>query len=352
MTANVLQTDRAAALRAPLMIWLPLSVGGAYVTVFVFQLQEQALSWKLLLFVVGTILGTAFAVAGNVLRKFARPDSIIIRGGFFAIIGEKVFWLIGPQFYGALLGSILGTILLDAAIHNYLHQSPVVTAASTTAASHIPSARHSRGSGPVVQSGLPQSDTGTRTTPTPVEPASALNSTTESGPAITEQPAARANTITPSSGDPSPPPRGPSFDCAKAVSVVENLICKDPTLANADSDLASAYKKALLSDASSSQAAVDSLRSSERVFVAQRNQCTTAECVAQAYRERLTQLTQSDSNAAQVASPQDSTTASIPDTSGQAQMGEPANPRKPGLFSFLAQSRHIRAPVPATAPAH
>jgi uncharacterized protein YecT (DUF1311 family) len=75
----------------------------------------------------------------------------------------------------------------------------------------------------------------------------------------------------------------PSFDCSKAGTQVEKLICANPQLASADADLAILYKKAVA-------ASRDSVLPAQRAFVAKRNLCTTAECVAEAYRSRYEEL--------------------------------------------------------------
>jgi uncharacterized protein YecT (DUF1311 family) len=81
----------------------------------------------------------------------------------------------------------------------------------------------------------------------------------------------------------------PSFDCAKASSNIEKMICGSATLAKADADLATVYHSAL------QQAAGDqlsSIKSAERDFIKQRNQCQTADCVNGVYLTRLAQLQQ------------------------------------------------------------
>jgi hypothetical protein len=62
--------------------------------------------------IVGTIIGSIGALAGNVLRKFARPDTIFTNGGFFQLIWVKVFWAIGPQVIGLFIGVALGSSLV------------------------------------------------------------------------------------------------------------------------------------------------------------------------------------------------------------------------------------------------
>lgn len=58
--------------------------------------------------IAGSILGLIGALAGDAIRKFARPDSVYTNGGFFQLIWIKVFWAIGPQVIGMLLGALIG----------------------------------------------------------------------------------------------------------------------------------------------------------------------------------------------------------------------------------------------------
>ena len=80
----------------------------------------------------------------------------------------------------------------------------------------------------------------------------------------------------------------PSFDCSKASSVVEKLICSTPELATADAEMATFYKKNIAASGSDSAP----IRLGQRAFVAKRNQCSTVACVAEAYRVRYEELAQ------------------------------------------------------------
>ncbi|WP_448653547.1 hypothetical protein ACSHWC_10480 [Pseudomonas fluorescens] len=60
----------------------------------------------------GTALGLAGALLGDVLRKFAHPDSVYTNGGFFQLIWIKVFWACGPQVIGLGIGVALGCSLV------------------------------------------------------------------------------------------------------------------------------------------------------------------------------------------------------------------------------------------------
>lgn len=65
----------------------------------------------------------------------------------------------------------------------------------------------------------------------------------------------------------------PSFDCKAASTPVEKAICADPKLADADREIAGLYKA--LQDLSAA-ADRDRLRTEQRAWLAQRNQCATA----------------------------------------------------------------------------
>jgi uncharacterized protein len=79
-----------------------------------------------------------------------------------------------------------------------------------------------------------------------------------------------------------------SFDCAKAGSPVEKMICSNQMLADYDVRLMSSYKAAMAT--SSDKAAI---RDAQRVWMAQRNACTTLDCVSRAYQIRIRQLSAS-----------------------------------------------------------
>jgi uncharacterized protein YecT (DUF1311 family) len=81
----------------------------------------------------------------------------------------------------------------------------------------------------------------------------------------------------------------PSFDCAKASSNIEKMICENAILAKADSDLSAAYHQSI-QQATGDQ--LSSIKSAERDFIKQRNQCKTADCVHGVYLTRLAQLQQ------------------------------------------------------------
>ncbi|MWV63146.1 hypothetical protein DCO58_00405 [Helicobacter saguini] len=76
----------------------------------------------------------------------------------------------------------------------------------------------------------------------------------------------------------------PSFDCSKAKSVVEHLVCNDVELANLDSKMAAIYRQ------KSSQLNADSkkeLLMTQREWIKSYNNCKTRECVKRALENRI-----------------------------------------------------------------
>lgn len=90
---------------------------------------------------------------------------------------------------------------------------------------------------------------------------------------------------------------GPSFDCAKAESSAEELVCSDPNLAVADRELAETYGLALAAarnlDAGAEEAEA-TLRATQRGWIGGRDECWKADdlkaCVGRAYLSRRAEL--------------------------------------------------------------
>lgn len=80
----------------------------------------------------------------------------------------------------------------------------------------------------------------------------------------------------------------PSFDCRKASTQVENMICDSPRLAALDSELADAYRTALRDSPWAS--ANRRIRSDQTAWIARRNQCQSSRCLSQTYHDRIGEL--------------------------------------------------------------
>jgi hypothetical protein len=69
---------------------------------------------KLLLLILGSGLGYIGALVGDAVRKFALPDAVFTNGGIGQLIKTKLFWMIGPQFVGIVVGSFVGLGIIIA----------------------------------------------------------------------------------------------------------------------------------------------------------------------------------------------------------------------------------------------
>lgn len=81
------------------------------------------------------------------------------------------------------------------------------------------------------------------------------------------------------------PVEAASFDCKKASTVIETLICQDPSLSQMDERLSAAYSAARAKSSNPSQLIAD-----ERTWMVQRNQCQTTACLSHAYSKRIAEL--------------------------------------------------------------
>jgi uncharacterized protein len=73
-----------------------------------------------------------------------------------------------------------------------------------------------------------------------------------------------------------------SFDCAKASTKVEKIICDNPEISMLDDELSASYKTALQDDKQA-----DSIKHAQKQWMKERNGCADADCVQRAYEARL-----------------------------------------------------------------
>ncbi|MEQ1532634.1 MAG: lysozyme inhibitor LprI family protein [Sideroxydans sp.] len=82
-----------------------------------------------------------------------------------------------------------------------------------------------------------------------------------------------------------------SFDCTKAASKVEKLICSDPNLSKLDERLTSTYRTAIKNAVNR-----DLLRHEQKQWLLQRNECIDELCLEKAYATRTIQLLPTETN--------------------------------------------------------
>lgn len=76
-----------------------------------------------------------------------------------------------------------------------------------------------------------------------------------------------------------------SFDCAKAATKVEQMICGDAELSRLDEELAQAYKAAL-----KDQSKAESIKQAQKQWMKERNACADVACMKRVYETRLASL--------------------------------------------------------------
>ncbi|MBH0058087.1 hypothetical protein I6F65_14075 [Pseudoalteromonas sp. SWXJZ94C] len=105
--------EERGLLSKELIIWGVISVP---VAIFMCSAQREyayAGFWlSSLSIILASIFGLVGALIGDALRKFAKPDSVFTSGGFFQLIWIKVFWNIGPQVIGLLIGVVIAGALV------------------------------------------------------------------------------------------------------------------------------------------------------------------------------------------------------------------------------------------------
>jgi uncharacterized protein YecT (DUF1311 family) len=77
----------------------------------------------------------------------------------------------------------------------------------------------------------------------------------------------------------------PSFDCAKAATAVETMICSDPLLVRLDGALAHNYDTMMAADIG--DGARDELKSTQMQWLASRDNCADNQCLVNAYKTRV-----------------------------------------------------------------
>lgn len=119
----------------------------------------------------------------------------------------------------------------------------------------------------------------------------------KAGEAASNQGSEVANDATVTNG--AVPGVSPSFDCAKASSETETMVCGDPHLAQLDNEIARLYKLAENTPQPDRQR-MQELRATQRGWIKGRNECWKADdkraCIVDAYASRIMYLRQGYAN--------------------------------------------------------
>ncbi len=97
------------------ILWGVIAIGFSILVVMVNTAPAVAKAGffaKLFGIILGAITGTLGALAGDMIRKFAKPDFMMTSGGMGSIIWMKLFWMAGPQVIGLVIGTIIGNSLI------------------------------------------------------------------------------------------------------------------------------------------------------------------------------------------------------------------------------------------------
>lgn len=238
------------------------------------------------------VVGPIASWIGDVFRRFTMPDRIYAKGAV-ELFGQRIFWAAGPQAVAAFLafcgmfafmGEFGGTTGETAASREAEVRRAI---GNRTEAGSTPAERRTVVEAPAAlaegAASLPvvpadtRSQSGTRPSaveqvssaerpPAPVEVAPIIESTL---PQTAESSRIQA-----------------SFDCAKAASNIERLICGSPEAAAADKRLAAAYKTARTKTADSL-----ALKAEQEVWLAQeRNACADTACLVRVMDARSLKL--------------------------------------------------------------
>jgi uncharacterized protein len=79
-----------------------------------------------------------------------------------------------------------------------------------------------------------------------------------------------------------------SFDCSKASTSVEKLICSNPVLGKLDDVMSQNYNS--MSAANIGEGAKKELRATQKSWLKERNSCLDRACLEQLYRKRLDEV--------------------------------------------------------------
>jgi uncharacterized protein YecT (DUF1311 family) len=111
--------------------------------------------------------------------------------------------------------------------------------------------------------------------------------------------------------------QGASFDCAKAATWVERVLCADEALGDLDERLATAYRNAREA-AQAEPSAAERLLSEQKAWLAERDRCTLLPCLRRLYERRIAELVGSGPGAQTAALGQQQIQESAPHVSIEA----------------------------------
>lgn len=233
---------------------------------------------------------------GDLFRQYAKPDVIIARNAS-DLASEKLFWELGPQCIAPVAAFVFFVLALSnmMPLQEVLHATFSSTAAPTTQVAQASAEPATTTTAPVDADSRAAQVAAQQQAVTPANPAPQVADQEAAAPvsAVPALPAAPAPEVkevqTAATAVPMVPEKvviEASFDCGKAASKIERLICSSPETASADARLAKAYAaaKAKSADANALKVQqVDWMKS-------ERNACTDAACLLKVTEDRIQKL--------------------------------------------------------------
>lgn len=258
------------------------------------------------------ILGPMVYKFANSIRKSSRP-SVIVATSASDYIDQQFFWNFVPQLVG--MGLLLVLLMVPLAVllpindmvTGLLNTQATTAESASAAASTVQTSANPASDAQVAEQQQPAasgpSATEAVTSASDAIPATdnAVQQSAASQPVVAEAVASQAEGAQPQPqvmnvaehADAKPaaqPARSAaivaSFDCAKASSQIETLICSSPETADADRRLAAAYRAARSKSSDPSALKVDQ----RNWLTTERNACTDAACLTKLMEARIQKL--------------------------------------------------------------
>lgn len=232
------------------------------------------------------VVGPLASRIGDAFRQFAMPDYVFARGAA-ELAAQKAFWQFGPQ----AIAAIAAFCIMAVGLSKLVPLEDVVNTAFGSGATKKEQVAEAQNepTGPVaapVQEDRPADQVPAQqavTVPNPSQQAAVQES------AIPAAPAPEAKEVPVVATAPATPEKRvieASFDCGKAASKIEKLICASPETAAADKRLAAAY-----SIAKAQSTDVNALKAQQVEWMKQeRNACTDSACLLKAVDDRIQKL--------------------------------------------------------------
>ncbi|TDF66053.1 lysozyme inhibitor LprI family protein [Cupriavidus sp. L7L] len=239
------------------------------------------------------VAGPLASRIGDAFRQFAMPDYVFARGAA-DLAAQKAFWQFGPQ----AIAAVAAFCIMAVGLSKLVPLEDVVNTAFGSGATmkeqvaEVQNEPASPAAAPV-QEDKPSDQVAAQqqavTVPNPSLQAAvqepAIPAAPAPAPEAKDAPAIAATA-------PAAPEKTvieASFDCSKAASKIEKLICSSPQTADADKRLAATY-----SAAKAKSADVNSLKAQQVEWMKQeRNACTDSACLLKAVDDRIQKLSAS-----------------------------------------------------------